>query len=115
MELRLRNMLAQPKSTITIRRLMDEGAIVICNLAKGRLGESITAHLLGALITDASEFEAGACWACCAVRAGPPSPLIRSYTGGYCWAELVDRRLDVFDGDSNCWLSTRCHRTRIRR
>lgn len=45
----LRNMLAQPKSTITIRRLMDEGAIVICNLAKGSLGES-TAHLLGALL-----------------------------------------------------------------
>ena len=31
----LRNMLAQPKSTITLRRLMDEGAIVICNLSKG--------------------------------------------------------------------------------
>ena len=46
----LRNMLAQPKSTIAFRRLMDEGAIVICNLAKGALGES-TAHLLGALIT----------------------------------------------------------------
>src|SRR3954452_1297839 len=29
---------------------MDEGAIVICNLAKGRLGEG-TAHLLGALLT----------------------------------------------------------------
>ena len=48
----LRNMLAQPSSTITFRRLMDEGAIVICNLAKGSLGES-TAHLLGALITTA--------------------------------------------------------------
>ena len=46
----MRNMLAQPRSTITFRRLMDEGAIVICNLAKGSLGES-TAHLLGALIT----------------------------------------------------------------
>src|SRR5208283_3007247 len=45
----LRNMLAQPSSTITFRRLMDEGAIVICNLSKGGLGES-TAHLLGALI-----------------------------------------------------------------
>lgn len=46
----LRNMLAQPRSSITFRRLMDEGAIVICNLSKGGLGES-TAHLLGALIT----------------------------------------------------------------
>src|SRR5205085_3777665 len=33
-----------------MRRLMDEGAIVICNLAKGRLGEG-TSHLLGALLT----------------------------------------------------------------
>ena len=49
-EPRLRNMLAQPKSTITLRRLMDEGTIVICNLAKGRLGEG-TSHLLGALLT----------------------------------------------------------------
>src|SRR5207245_1234827 len=31
---------------------MDEGAIVICNLSKGSLGES-TAHLLGALLTTA--------------------------------------------------------------
>ena len=31
---------------------MDEGAIVVCNLAKGRLGESV-AHLLGALLTTA--------------------------------------------------------------
>lgn len=45
----LRNMLAQPRSSITFRRLMDEGAIVICNLSKGALGES-TAHLIGALI-----------------------------------------------------------------
>jgi hypothetical protein len=49
-EPRLRNMLAQPSSTITLRRLMDEGAIVICNLAKGRLGEGVS-HLLGALLT----------------------------------------------------------------
>jgi len=52
MEPRLRNMMAQPRSTITLRRLMDEGAIVICNLSKGRLGESV-AHLLGALLTTA--------------------------------------------------------------
>jgi hypothetical protein len=51
-EPRLRNMLAQPKSTITLRRLMDEGAIVICNLSKGGLGES-TAHLLGAFLVTA--------------------------------------------------------------
>src|SRR3954465_6888934 len=49
-EPRLRNMLAQPRSTITLRRLMDEGASLICTLAKGRLGEG-TAHLLGASLT----------------------------------------------------------------
>jgi hypothetical protein len=49
-EPRLRNMLAQPRSTITFRRLIDEGAIVICNLSKGALGEG-TGHLLGALLT----------------------------------------------------------------
>src|SRR5437588_3011517 len=49
-EPRLRNMLAQPKSTITLPRLMDERAIVVCNLAKGRLGEGVS-HLLGALLT----------------------------------------------------------------
>jgi hypothetical protein len=48
----LRNMLAQPTSSITLRRLMDENAILVCNLAKGALGES-TAHLLGALLTSA--------------------------------------------------------------
>jgi Helicase HerA, central domain len=48
---RLRNMLAQPQSTITLRRLIDAGAIVVCNLAKGKLGESIS-HLLGALLTS---------------------------------------------------------------
>jgi hypothetical protein len=48
---RLRNMLAQPKSTITLRRLIDERAIIVCNLAKGKLGESIS-HLLGALLTS---------------------------------------------------------------
>jgi hypothetical protein len=50
-EPRLRNMLAQPRSTIGFRRLIDEGAIVVCNLAKGRLGDSVS-HLLGALLTS---------------------------------------------------------------
>jgi len=44
-------MLAQPRSTISLRRLMDQGGIVVCNLAKGRLGESVS-HLLGALLTS---------------------------------------------------------------
>src|SRR5258708_25565093 len=67
----LRNMLAQPRSTITLRRLMDEGAIVICNLSKGRLGESI-AHLLGALLTTAFSQAALS-------RAGVPLPTRRTF------------------------------------
>ena len=49
----LRNMLAQPTSSITLPRLMDERAIFVCNLSKGALGES-TSHLLGALLTGAA-------------------------------------------------------------
>ena len=48
----LRNILAQPVSTIDIRRTMDEGRILIVNLSKGALGDG-TAHLLGALISTA--------------------------------------------------------------
>ncbi len=46
----LRNIIAQPKSTIDLRRMMDEGRILIANLSKGAIGEG-TSHLLGALIT----------------------------------------------------------------
>ncbi len=49
---RLRNIVAQPKSTIDLRRIMDEGRILIVNLSKGALGEG-TSHLLGALLTTA--------------------------------------------------------------
>lgn len=45
----LRNIIGQPKSTIDLRRTMDEGRILIVNLSKGRLGEQ-NAHMLGALI-----------------------------------------------------------------
>ncbi len=49
---RLRNIVAQPKSTIDLRRTMDEGRILIVDLAKGPIGEG-TAHLLGALLSTA--------------------------------------------------------------
>jgi hypothetical protein len=49
---RLRNIVAQPKSTIDLRRIMDEGRILIVNLSKGALGEG-TSHLLGAPLTTA--------------------------------------------------------------
>jgi len=46
----IRNIVAQPKSTIDLRKMIDEGRILIVNLSKGALGEG-TAHLLGALLT----------------------------------------------------------------
>lgn len=45
----LRNIIGQPRSTIDIGRLMNEGGILIANLAKGRIGAT-TAQLLGALL-----------------------------------------------------------------
>lgn len=48
----LRNILGQVTSTIDIRRLMDEGAVLIVNLHKGRLGEGPT-HVLGAFLATA--------------------------------------------------------------
>jgi hypothetical protein len=49
---RLRNIVAQPKSTVDLRRIMDDGRILIVNLAKGPIGEG-TSHLLGALLSTA--------------------------------------------------------------
>ena len=47
----IRNMVAQVKSTIDVRQLMDEGKILIMNLAKGRIGEDNSRLLGGMLIT----------------------------------------------------------------
>lgn len=46
----IRNILCQP-STIDLRKTMDEGRILICNLSKGSLGEG-NSHLLGALLVS---------------------------------------------------------------
>jgi len=45
----MRNIVGQPKSTIDLRRIMDEGRVLIVNLNKGSFGE-VNAHLLGAFI-----------------------------------------------------------------
>lgn len=45
----IRNIVAQVKSTIDIRRIMDEEKIFIVNLSKGRIGED-NARLLGGLL-----------------------------------------------------------------
>lgn len=47
----IRNMVAQPKSTIDVRRLMDEKKILIMNLSKGRMGEDNSRLMGGMLIT----------------------------------------------------------------
>lgn len=45
----MRPILAQSKSTIDFRKIMDEGKILLVNLSKGRLGE-LNASLLGMII-----------------------------------------------------------------
>jgi len=47
----IRNMVAQVKSTINIRDIMDNNKILIMNLAKGRIGEDNSRLLGGMLIT----------------------------------------------------------------
>lgn len=53
----LRNILGQPKSTLSPSAIMNEGRILIANLAKGRLGEA-DANLLGALLVASFELAA---------------------------------------------------------
>ncbi len=45
----LRNILGQPRSTLNMREIMDQGKILVVNLSKGKLGEDNSA-LLGAMI-----------------------------------------------------------------
>jgi uncharacterized membrane protein YgcG len=45
----IRNIIGQPKSSFDIRKMMDEGKIIIINLSKGRVGES-NANLLGSML-----------------------------------------------------------------
>lgn len=45
----IRNIIGQVKSTIKLREIMDEGKILLVNLAQGKLGEE-TASLLGGMI-----------------------------------------------------------------
>jgi Helicase HerA, central domain len=48
----IRNIIAQPKSTIDLRFMMDNKRVLIANLSKGTLGEG-PSHLLGALLVTA--------------------------------------------------------------
>lgn len=47
----IRNIVAQVRSTINMRQIMDEGKIFVMNLAKGRIGEDSSRILGGMLIT----------------------------------------------------------------
>ena len=46
----LQPILGQPKSSFDLRQIMDEGKILLVNLAKGKIGQDV-AFLLGALLT----------------------------------------------------------------
>jgi Type IV secretion-system coupling protein DNA-binding domain len=45
----LRRIVGQPKSALDVRHMMDDGKILLVNLAKGKIGED-TASLLGAML-----------------------------------------------------------------
>lgn len=47
----IRNIVGQPKSTIDLRAVMDEGKILLLNLSKGRIGEDNAGLLGGMMIT----------------------------------------------------------------
>lgn len=47
----VRRILTEPKEPISLRRIMDEGKILLVNLAKGRIGEDSSSLLGGLLVT----------------------------------------------------------------
>lgn len=54
---RLQNILLHPKSAFDMRQVMDDGKILLVNLAKGRIGQD-SAALLGSLIVSRMELAA---------------------------------------------------------
>lgn len=53
----IRGVIAQPQSSFNIRRLIDEGKILLVNLAKGKIGEDAS-NLLGAMLLSQIELAA---------------------------------------------------------
>jgi hypothetical protein len=53
----IRNILGQPKSTFNIRKIMDEGKILIVNLSRGLMGED-NAGILGAMMVTKIQLSA---------------------------------------------------------
>jgi hypothetical protein len=67
----MRNILGQPKSTFNIRKLMDEGKILIVNLSRGLMGED-NAGILGAMMVTKIQLSAMS-------RADTPEPQRRPF------------------------------------
>ena len=67
----LRHILGQRRSALSLPTLMDQGTIILANLAKGRIGEDVTA-LLGALLVTQVELATLS-------RAARPESLRRDY------------------------------------
>lgn len=53
----LRNVLGQPTSGFSVRRVMDEGKVFVANLSKGKIGDD-KANLLGSLLVSAFQVAA---------------------------------------------------------
>ena len=53
----MRNILAQPRSSFDVREVMDQGKILIVNLAKGKIGDDNSA-LLGAMLVSKMQLSA---------------------------------------------------------
>src|SRR5439155_15065107 len=53
----LRNILGQSRSNLDLRRVMDDGKILIVNLSKGKLGDDVSA-LLGSFLVTALQLAA---------------------------------------------------------
>src|SRR5204863_7115006 len=49
--------IGQPRSTIDVRRIMDEGKVLLINLSKGRIGDDASA-LLGSFLVTAIQLAA---------------------------------------------------------
>src|SRR5438105_6925835 len=53
----LRNILGQTRSSLDLRRVLDEGKVLLVNLSKGRLGDDVSA-LLGSFLVTAIQLAA---------------------------------------------------------
>lgn len=53
----LRNIIGQPRSTFDLRKVMDEGKVLLCNLSKGRTGDDASS-LLGSFLVTAIQLAA---------------------------------------------------------